>query len=119
MEEKAAQAQAMMKAVHEDQCAEIHGREYHLTSLTHVKRRKVFAFFTHVQNELQRGDLWFLESPEWAEVEKVINNCVMFDGDLLSKRKEHWDEYPEDYMLFIQTMMGAISYPFLSGFSGS
>jgi len=111
-------AKDMMKAVHEDKCAEINGREYHLTNLTHIKRRKVFSYFTHVQNDLQRGDLWFLESPEWTEVEKVISNCILFDGDLLSKRKDHWEEYPEDYMLFIQTMMGAISYPFLSGISG-
>lgn len=112
------QAMQMVKAVHDDKCAEINGREYHITNINHIKRRKVFAFFTHIQHDLQRQDMWFLESKEWQEVERVIENCVTFNGDLLSKLNTHWDDYPEDYMLFIQTMLGAISYPFLSGVNG-
>lgn len=112
------QALAMMKAVHEDKCAEINGREYHLTGIDHRRRRKVFAFFSHVQNDINQGDFWFLDSDDWQEVEKVIENCTMFEGDLISKRKGHWDEYPEDYMLFVSTMLGALSYPFLRGLSG-
>lgn len=112
------QAKEMLKEVHEDKCAEINGREYHITSINHIKRRKVFAYFTHVQADLQKGDLWFLDSPDWREVEKVIEDCVTFDGMQISKRQGHWDEYPEDYMLFVQTMLGALSYPFLSGLSG-
>lgn len=117
-EERQSKAREMLKAVHDDQCAEINGREYKLTKLTHFKRRKVFAFYSHVQNDLARGDFWFLESKDWAEIEKTIEGVVTFDGDLLSKRQDHWSDYPEDYLLFIQTMLGAISYPFLSGISG-
>lgn len=115
---QADQAREMLKAVHDDKCAEINGREYRLTNLTHFKRRKVFAFFSHIQNDVTRGDFWFIESPEWRDVEEVIENCVTFKGDLLSKRQNHWDEYPQDYLLFIQTMLGAISYPFLSAMHG-
>ncbi len=117
-QDQAAQAQEMLRAVHEDQCAEINGREYHITKLNHKKRRKVFAFFTSVQDQLQRGNMAFLDSDEWAEVEKVIENVVMFEGDLLSKRPDHWEQYPQDYLIFVSTMLGAISYPFLSGMSG-
>ena len=114
----AEKAKAMLKAVHDDKCAEINGREYHITKINHIKRRKVFAFYSHIQHAVAKGDFWFMESDDWRDVEKVIENAVTFDGDLLSKRQGHWDEYPEDYLLFVQTMLGALSYPFLSGISG-
>lgn len=108
----------LARAIHEDKCATINGRDYEITLLNHLKRRKVFAYFTHVQRDLARGDLWFLETPEWAGVEKTIMDVVTYDGCLLSKRKDHWDEFPEDYIMFLQAMLPAISYPFLSGLSG-
>jgi hypothetical protein len=112
------EAQDLAKAIHEDKCATINGRDYVITQLTHIKRRKVFAYFTHIQRALGRGDLWFLETPEWADVEKTICGVVTFEDNLLSKRPQHWDEYPEDFILFIQSMLPAISYPFLKGLSG-
>jgi hypothetical protein len=113
------EAQAMVKAVHDDGCAEINGREYKITNVNHKKRRKVFSYFTHIQEAVQRGDFLFLDSPEWESVEKVINNIVTVDGNLLDKVPDHWEKYPQDYLLFVQTMLGAISYPFLAGLSGS
>jgi len=109
------QAQAMIKAVHDDKCAEINGRESHITNINHNKRRKVFACFTHVQSDLQNGDFGFLDSPDWKDVEKTIEGIVTFDGVTLDKRPGHWEQYPQDYLMFVQTMLGALSYPFLSG----
>lgn len=108
----------MMRAVHEDKRATINGRDYDITSINHGRRRKIFAYFTHIQKDLQNQDLMFMDTAEWAEVERVIENCVMFDGNLISKINNHWDEYPEDYVLFCQTMLGALSYPFLRGLVG-
>ena len=108
----------MLKSVHDDKCAEINGRQYHITKVNHKKRRKVFAFFSKVQNDVKYGNMWFLDSQEWADVEKTIENVVTFEGNLLSKLPDHWDNYPEDYLVFVSTMMGALSYPFLSGFTG-
>lgn len=115
---KTEQARAMMKAVHDDKCATINGRDYNITKINHAKRRKIFAYFTRIQSDLQRGDFWWMESKEWEEVERVVENVVTFDGILLSKATGHWDEYPGDYILFVQTMLGAISYPFLPESSG-
>lgn len=119
LEGKQKQAQAMIRAVHEEGVAEINGREYHITALTHKKRRKVFAFFTHVQADLQRQDFSFLDSERWAAVEAVIENVVTHNGSLLAKSPDHWETYPEDYLIFVSTMLGAISYPFLPGSSGA
>lgn len=117
--EQQAQAQAMLKAVHDDKCAEINGRSYQITELTHKKRRKVFSYFTHIQKDISNGDFSFLDSPQWESVELVIENVVLFNGSLLSKIPDHWDKYPQDYILFVPTMLGAISYPFLAENSGS
>jgi hypothetical protein len=108
----------MAKAIHEDKCATINGRDYVITNINHIKRRKVFSYFTHIQGDLSRADMWFLDSSDYAEVEKVIMSVVTYDNEALSKRSNHWDEFPEDYILFIQTMLPVISYPFLKGLSG-
>ena len=113
------QALAMMKAVHDDQSATLpSGREYTLTKMTHKQRRRVFAFFTKKQREIQNGDFSFLDSAEFEPVEKVIMDTVLFEGAQISKLPNIWDEQPEDYVIFITTMLGAISYPFLGGGSG-
>lgn len=118
-EDRIQQAQDMIRQVYEDGVAEINGREYHITKLTHKKRRKVFAFFTHVQADLQKHDFSFLDSEQWAGVENVIENVVIFNDSLLSKLPEHWNTYPGDYLIFVSTMLGVISYPFLAGIGGS
>ncbi len=118
MSDKVQEAQEMIRAVYEDGLAEINGREYCITKMMHKKRRKVFAFFTHVQADLQKQDFSFLDTDRWDSVEIIIENAVTFNGSLLAKLPEHWDTYPQDYLLFVSTMLGAISFPFLSGVSG-
>jgi len=105
----------MVKAVHEDQEATMpSGRSYQLTKMTHNQRRRVFAFFTKRQGEIQAGDFSFLDSADFEPVEKVIMDTVLYDGSQLSKLTKHWDSHPEDYVVFITTMLGSISFPFLN-----
>jgi len=112
---KALEAHEMIKAVYEDGEAEINGRVYKLTKTTHKKRRKIFSFFTSIE----QGTFSFLETAEFEDVEKIISDIILFEGDLLSRLPDHWENYPEDYILFVSTMMGALSYPFLKGAVGS
>jgi len=113
------QALSMLKAVYDEQSATLpSGREYTLTKMTHKQRRRVFAFFTQKQKEIQNGDFSFLDSAEFEPVEKVIMDTVLFEGAQISKLPNIWEEQPEDYVIFITTMLGAISYPFLRGGSG-
>lgn len=114
LNEEQSKALDQVKAVYEDGKAEINGREYVFNKMTHKKRRKVFAFFTRIQHDLQRGDFWWMESPEFEGVEQIINDTVTFGGDALSRLDTHWDHYPQDYMLFISTALGVISYPFMT-----
>lgn len=107
-----AAALAMIKGVVDDGYAEINGRQYDFTKMVHKERRKVFAFYTKIQSEIENGSFWFLESPEFAEVETIIESRIQFGGQSLSKLGNHWNLYPDDYVLLIQTALGVISYPF-------
>lgn len=108
----------MLKAVNDDGKAEINGRTYVLTKTVHKKRRKIFGFYTKCQAQIIASDYSFLDSVEFESVENLINNIVTFNGDLISRLPNHWEDYPEDYILFVVTMLGAISYPFLIGVVG-
>lgn len=109
------EALSQVKAVYDDGFAEINGREYHFTVMRHQQRRSVFAFFSSVQREISRHDFSFLDDPRFKVVEKIMENAITFDGSLLSKLPEHWEEYPEDYLTLVSTAMGVISYPFMRG----
>lgn len=103
----------MIKAVHDDGEAEINGRKYAFHKMTHKKRRKVFAFFTAIGQEVSAGNMSFLDSPGYEAVEAVIFNAVSYEGSLLSKLgDQHWEEHPDDYVTFIQIALQVISYPF-------
>ena len=108
----------MLKGTYEDGEAEINNRVYQLTKTTHKQRRKIFAFFSKHQSQILKTDFSFLETDEFKKIEEIINNLVMFQGDLLSRLPDHWEKYPEDYIIFVSTMLGAMSYPFFQGVVG-
>lgn len=117
-EEKAiAQKKALgqIKAVFEDGVATINGRDYVFTKATHKKRLKVFSYFTGIKGMIEKQDFSFMGNDDFDAVMDIIENLVTFDNSLLSKRPQHWDEYPQDYMMFVTTALGVISYPFLQG----
>jgi hypothetical protein len=113
--DQAQKAIEMIKAVYDDGFAEINGRRYEFNKTTHNKRLQVWAFYSANQELIQRQDFSFFTTPEWARCESVINDIVTFEGDLLSRRPGHWDEYPEDFLTFVTTALAVISYPFIRG----
>lgn len=113
LEEQRAAAMAQIRAVYEDSEAEINGRKYAFHRMQHVERRKVFAFYSSVQRQLNAQDFGFLDLPQFEPVEKVMWNSVSHGGELLSKRRDHWEEFPEDYLALVATAMGVMSYPFI------
>ena len=117
-EEQKESAKDLVRRVFEDGTAEINGRDYTFTKMRHKARRSVFAFYTTVANEVNSGSLGFLDSPRFEVIEGVINDHVLFDNELLSKRPDHWDQYPSDYVKFISIALAVISYPFTEGSAG-
>lgn len=106
-------ALAQIRAVWEDKEAEINGRIYRFHQMVHVERRKVFAFYTSVQTQLQAQNFAFLDSPQFAPVEELMWKNISFDGVTINKLRDHWEEYPEDYLQLVSVAMGVMSFPFI------
>lgn len=112
-QEQRAAAMAQVKAVYEDGEAEINGRTYKFHKMTHVERRKVFAFFTSVQRQINAQDFSFLDTPAYAAVEEVMWSNISFGGVTINKLRDHWDDFAEDYVSLVSVAMGVMSYPFI------
>lgn len=107
------EANEMIRAAYEDGKAEINGREYVFTAMSHKQRRRVCTYFTSVQSFLHAGDLSFIDSAAFEPIEAIINKTVMFGGSLLDRLGDaHWELHPEDYFVFISAALAVISYPF-------
>jgi len=102
-----------VKEFYDQGFAVVNGREYHFTQMNHGVRMQVYPYFTHIAQHIQRGDLMFMMSDEFKRVEKVLWNRIMFNGSLIAKIENHWDEYPEDYQEVVLYGMSVISFPFL------
>lgn len=107
------EAMAMIKAVADDGVATINDRDYEIKKFNHVDRTTVFAFYSRIGNQIKAGDFSFLTDDQFSKVMKIIEDRVIFDGMQISKMRNHWDEYPEDYLQFVSTMLAVVSYPFM------
>ena len=113
VDEQRQAALMQIRAIYEDGEAEVNGRVYKLHKMQHVERRKVFAFYSAVQAQMSANNFAFLDTPGFAEVEKVMWSAISLDGELISKRRDHWEDFPEDYLTLVAAAMGVMSYPFL------
>lgn len=114
-EQKKAQAEFldMIKEIFEDGEAEINGNKYKFLTMTHKERRKIFAFYTKVSSQVTSRDMSFLSSPEFEEIEKIINLRVSYNDSLLDRLGDsHWEKYPQDYVTFVTIALTVISYPY-------
>ena len=112
IQEQREKAVALIRAVYEDGKAEINGRTYKFHKMAHVERRKVFAFYTSVAPQLRGENMAFLDTPQYAAVEEVMWSNISFDGITMNKLRDHWEEFPEDYIQLVSTAMGVMAYPF-------
>lgn len=102
----------LLKAINNDKYAEINGREYHISIFTHKKRVKVWAYFTSVNVLIENGNYSFMDSNKFNEIEAIIFENTTFEKGKLSAK--HFEKYPLDYVKYITTMMGVITYPFFA-----
>ncbi len=105
-------AREQLKAIFDDGHAEINERQYTFTKMVHEQRRKIFAYYTSITAQIQVQNFSFLDTPEFQRIEKIILERVTLDDMQLSKIEGHFENHPEDYVIFICTALGVISFPF-------
>lgn len=117
MDDKKAQNEglAKIKEIFEEGTAEIHEHKYTFLKVNHKKRLRVFGFLSSIQHELAVGNMGFLGRDDWELIEQTIMSVVSYDNEVLKQRHNHWDDFAEDYIIFITTALQVISYPFLAG----
>lgn len=118
LQAKEAKKQAMLspiKAVYDDKEMIINGRTYVFTKTNHATRLKIFAFFSQIQQEISEHNFAFLGRPEWPKIEREIFRVITHDDMSMDKLDGYFndEEHASDYLKFIVTAMGVISYPFL------
>lgn len=113
--DQAATAMAALKSIFDQGHIEVNGQKYVLTKMTHKQRRKVFAFYSGIGEQLRAKNFGFLDSAAFEPVESLIESVVLFDDMVLSKLPDHWDNYSSDYLPFIASVFPVICYPFLAG----
>ena len=91
---------------------EINGRRYEISKLSHQFRIEVLAIYSQIEASLTIGNYGFLLNEDFKKVMKKIDDRILFDGMQISKRKEHFEEYAEDYLDYVALSMKVISYPF-------
>lgn len=118
LKEAQQKANDLIKAIYDDGEAEINERKYTFTVMSFNERRTVFAYTSKIMNMLASNDLSFVDTKEFKDIERdIIYKRITVDGVALSK-KNVVQEHPEDYILFVTTVLQVISYPFLRGPSG-
>jgi hypothetical protein len=105
----------LIKQVFDDKKATINGRDYEFKKMTHSERLVVFAYTTEVQFLMGGGNFGFLASDDFKRIMSIIESHVTVNRSLLSKSPDHWDEHPEDYMMFVPMALAVIGYPFGAG----
>jgi len=111
----AQQARDVIATCYADKEMDINGRKYKFLSTTHKKRLSVYSYMTGIAPQLANGNMTFMDTPEWDRIEKIICELITFEDMTLSKLSNHWDKFPQDYLLFCTTAIQVISHPFLAG----
>lgn len=104
-----------VKQAFEDNCITIDGRDYEFAKTNHLQRKQVFAYLSSINGLLEKGNMSFIDTPEFVKIEKLLGDIITFEGLQLSKAKEHWEKFPQDYLMLIPLAMMVVSYPFLRG----
>lgn len=108
-------AQALIKAVYDDKCAEINGHDYKYLPTTHERRLKIFAYLMSVQDKISRQDFSFMGTEGWRDTVRIMENLITYNDEILSRRKEHWEkeEFSKDYIKLMLISLQVFSYPLL------
>lgn len=94
----------------------VDGREYKFTPMPFKVGRKILAYMTTVGNQIDRGELGFIDTPKFEnEIEPLLLKYTTVDGFKLNTLENHFDEHPSDYFQFVINAIQGYAAPFLPG----
>ena len=106
----------VIKECYDDGFAEINGRKYVFGEINHRTRLKIFGFAQSISTELLSGNLSFVGTSGYFDIEDLMFSNMLYDNDSLNKIKDkHLKDHGEDYILLITTAFRVFSYPFMKG----
>lgn len=99
--------------VNDNNKADINGRTYQLSKMTHKQRLPFLQYFQNVQPNPMTG--MSVEKMDLERTEDMLAPYVLFENATLKNLPNHFDKYPEDYLTYIDTMLMVVVFPFLKG----
>lgn len=99
--------------VNDNNKADINGRTYQLSKMTHKQRLPFLQYFQNVQPNPMTG--MSVEKMDLERTEDMLAPYVLFENATLKNLPNHFDKYPEDYLTYIDTMLMVVVFPFLRG----
>lgn len=97
--------------VNDNNKADINGRTYQLSKMTHKQRLPFLQYFQNVQPNPMTGVS--VEKMDLERTEDMLAPYVLFENATLKNLPNHFDKYPEDYLTYIDTMLMVVVFPFL------
>ena len=101
-----------IKEWHENQGFTINDREYKISPLSHQFRVEVVSLYSQIEAQIIMGNYSFLTREDFKKVMKKVDDFILFDGMQISKLPKHFEDFPEDYLDYVEMTLKAISYPF-------
>jgi hypothetical protein len=108
-----------LKKIHDERTIEVNGRAYTFGAVPFREGRTVFAFMQKYKESISSRDYSFVDEPEFQKIEKIVESRVLYNGMQLSKLQGHWDEYTQDYVELMSSMIMVFSFPFMPGAAGA
>jgi hypothetical protein len=108
------------KKLVDDGFFEIGARKYTINKVPFRKARKIYTYFSSIQEQIQKSNFEFMESDRFLEVEGLICKYIDYNSSSLFAIgiEKHFEKYPSDYDKFIITSLMVFSFPFIQGLNG-
>lgn len=108
------QREAILKQLeewHNDSLFVINDREYKISKLSHQFRLEVISIYSQIEPQILTGNYSFLQRDDFKKIIKKVDDKILFEDLQLSKRQNHFEEYPEDYLDYVAISLKVICYP--------
>lgn len=98
----------LVKKIHEDKEMVINERVYAMLKFDHKTRLEIMGMV----QEMESGKST-IGSKDWQYAERLLCERFTYKNSSIAKIKDHWEDFPEDYLTFMMYALQVVIYPFL------